>query len=83
MVADLKRQCGTESHVGEGKVYHEDDGGSLGGRTEEEKPHGQAISYQVNGGDEYVKNRDGDAGFKVLQKVYRGVVQFAGILHHI
>lgn len=74
LVGDLKGQSSTESHVGKGKIYHEDDGGRLGRGTEEEEPHGQAISHQVNGRDEYVQSRDRDGGARILQKVYRGVV---------
>lgn len=65
-------------------MNHEDDGGSLGGRTEEEDPNGKAISYQVNGNDDQVDERDGDAGVCVLKQGQGGVVQpgAAGIPRH-
>lgn len=65
-------------------MNHEDDGWRLGGGTEEQDPHGKAISCQVNGSDDHVDDRDGNAGVCTLKQVQGGVVQFdaAGIPHH-
>ena len=62
LVGDLEGQGSAESQVGEGEINHEDDGGSLRRRAEEEEPHGEAVSYQVNGSNNHVHDRDDDAG---------------------
>lgn len=74
LVGDLKGQGGTKGQVGEGEMNHEDDGGSLGRGTEDEDPHGKAISYQVNGNNDHVDERDDDAVVCVLKQGQGGVV---------
>lgn len=75
LVGDLKGQGSSEGQVGDGEINHEDDGGSLGGGTEEEDPHGKAVSYQVDGGDYCVDDRGGDAGLYIQKQGQGGVVQ--------
>lgn len=74
LVGDLKGQGSAEGQVSEGEINHEDDGDRLGRGTEEEDPHGKAISYQVNGNDDHVDDRDGNAGVCALKQVQGGVV---------
>lgn len=74
LVGDLEGQGSAQGQVGEGEINHEDDGGSLRRRAEEEEPHGKAISYQVNGSNQNVHDRDGDAGVYILKQVQGGVV---------
>ncbi len=66
LVGDLKGQGSAQGQVSEGEINHEDDGGSLGVGTEEEDPHGKAISNQVNGSNDDVDDRDGNAGVCIL-----------------
>lgn len=74
LVGDLKWQGYAQGQVSEGEINHEDDGGSLGGGTEDEDPHGEAISYQVDGSDKHVDDRDGNAGVCILEQGQGGVV---------
>ncbi len=74
LVGDLKGQGSPKGQVGEGEINHEDDGGSLGGGTEQEEPHGKAISYQVNGSDNNIDDGDGNAGVYILKQGQGGVV---------
>jgi len=85
LVGDLKGQHGAERQVGEGEINHEDDGRRLGGGAEDEEPHGEAISRQVDGGDDRVDDGDGDAGVGVEEQGPGGVVELeaaAGIPRH-
>lgn len=74
LVGNLKGQGGAEGQIGEGEVNHEDDGGGLGGRAEEEYPHGKAVSYQVDGGDHHVNDGDGHAGLYIVKHGQGGIV---------
>lgn len=74
LVGDLKGQGSPEGQVGEGEINHEDDGWSLWGGTEQEEPHGKAISYQVNGSDDHIDDGDGNAGVDILKQGQGGIV---------
>lgn len=84
LVGDLKGQGSAKGQVGEGEIYHEDDGWGLGGGAEDEEPHGKAISDQVDGSDDYVDDRDGNAGVPIHKQGQSGVVQLeaAGVPRH-
>lgn len=83
LVVDLERKGSAEGQVGEGEIDHENDGGGLWCGVEDEEPHGKAISYQVNGGNDGVDNRYDNACVYVLEYGQSVVAQFgaAGIPH--
>lgn len=74
LVGDLKGQGGPEENVGQGEINHKDDGRGLGVGAKDEEPHGEAISYQVNGSDHHIDGRDGDAGVYIQEQGPGGVV---------
>lgn len=75
LVGNLKGQSSAKGQVGEGEINHEDDGGGLRGSTEDEEPHGKAVSHQVDGSDEAIDDGDGNAGVYILKQGPGGVVQ--------
>lgn len=79
LILDLEGQDEAQGQVSQGQVYHEDDGGSFGSGTEEEKPHGEAISCQVDDGDHDVDDGDSCAGCCVLEQGQGDVVQFGAV----
>lgn len=79
LIHDLEGQDEAQGQVSQGQVDHEDDGGSFGRRMEEEEPHGEAVSYQVDDGDHNVDNGDCCTGCYVLEQGQGGVVQFGAV----
>ena len=59
LVGDLEGQGGSQGQVSQGQVDHEDDGGGLGRGAEQQQPHGEAVSAQVDHSDHHVDDGDG------------------------
>lgn len=68
LVGDLERQGSAEGQVSESEINHKDDRGRLGGGTDEEDPHGKAVSNQVDGRDHCVDDRRDNADARILKK---------------
>lgn len=65
-------------------MNHENDGDTLGGGAEEEDPHGEGISYQIECSDHQVNDRNGNAGVFIPKQGKGGIVKLgvAGIHSH-
>lgn len=84
LISYLEGQSNAKGQISEGQMNHKYDGDCLGGGTEQQDPHGKAVSDQVDNSDHHVNDRDGNAGVYIRKQGKSGVVQVcvAGVSCH-